>query len=155
MDYAFIADTTNTLQQSTPDAHGPSNDQNVIQNHVNERVIPIRILSNPHLSARGQMPSLMNEAHIIDTVNNNNSYNNKDVNINYNDNDKDGNLQRRSLLVTLEDGTTTQTLGSIRDFGPANICLDNSQNNNIVNASEIINTGSTNQNQEHSPLIHR
>ena len=152
MDYASITDTTNTLQQSTFDAHCPSNCQNVIQNQANERVIPIRILSNPHMSARSQMPSLMNEADIIDTVNNNN---NKDVNINCNDNDKDGNSQRRSLLVTLEDGTTTQTLGSVRDISPANVGLDNSQSNNIGLVSESINAGSANQNQEHSPLIHR
>ena len=155
MDYDSITDATNTTQQSTNDAHGPSTHQNVIQNHANERVIPIRILTNPHMSVSSQMPSSMNESDIIDTVNNNNTYNNKDVNIKYNDNDKDGNLQRRSLLVTLEDGTTTQTLGSVRDIGPANICLDNSQNNNIGSVREIVHTGSTNQNHEHSPLIHR
>ena len=151
MDHASIATpTTNKLQQSMSEPPAEDTFRNSEKNCRNERVIPIHILSNPHTNLTNS-PSLNQESRkstTTDKVHNNNEYNNKLNNIICSDNNNDENLQKRSLLVTLEDGTTTETLGSIRDIVADNNILKNLQNTGKENVNGVRSNNPKNQRQK-------
>lgn len=157
MDHVSIVHTTNKLEQSMSESHVQDNFQSPEQSCRIERVIPIQILSNPHTKIKNGHPSSSQDIrrNAADTANNNNTYEDKLNNISFDDNNEGENSNRRSLLVTLEDGTTTETLGTVRDIESEKNYFDNLQNNTIENVRNLNNEISTNQQQHFSPTIHR
>ena len=120
------------------------------------RIIPIDILSNPYTNnKRSSSNQVTGNNERLDITNNNNEYNTKLNNIVCSQNKDEGNSHRRSLLVTLEDGTTTETSGSIRDISSNRRILETQQNIGIEKVNGINGNQYINQQQQYSPLIHR
>ena len=123
MDHELLASPIpKKLQQSMTEPRIPDIPQNLTRNPSSERIIPISISPKPFI--RSPKPNSNHETKphttTTDTTNNNDYYKQVSDIISNNNNNNHENLQRRSLLVTLDDGSTTETLGSIKDIESEN-----------------------------------
>ena len=89
-------------------------------NPSSERIIPISLSPKPFTKHNPHNPNSQNKPESRLETTNNNDYYTKVSDIisnksNNNSNDDNESSHRRSLVVTLEDGSTTETLGSVRD----------------------------------------
>ena len=107
------------LQESMTEPSASSNPQT---NPSSERIIPISLSPKPFTKLHNPNSNPTQSAHEsrLETTNNNDYYKQvSDIisnNSNNNNNDNNESSHRRSLLVTLEDGSTTETQGSVRDI---------------------------------------
>ena len=107
--------TTNKLQPSMNEPNIPDDPPNT----NNERIIPINISPKPFAKFKSPMQCqhIRPEETTLEPSNNNDYYK-KVYDIIGNNNNSDGEdpQQRECLLATLDDGSTTETPGSIRDI---------------------------------------
>lgn len=109
------------IQKSMTEPRVPDNP------HINpssERIIPISISPKPFTKSQNPKSKQDSRSESKCDATNNNDYYRKVSDIicgtNNNNINSEENLQRRSLLVTLEDGSITETLGSVGDIGSDN-----------------------------------
>ena len=168
MDHESLASpATKKFQKSMTEPRIPDNPQ---INPSSERIIPISISPKPFTKSQNPKSNRNTKSgNTSDTTNNNDYYKTVSDIISGNNNNNSNsneNFQKRSLLVTLEDGSTTETLGSVRDIESDNhqpsprlkdkIEIEiniNSPNNN--NNNKIDNSQEETQRQEFSHLLHR
>ena len=167
MDHESLASQkTKKIQKSMTEPRIPDNPQ---MNPSSERIIPISISPKPFTKSQNPKSKQDNRSENKSDATNNNDYYRKVSDIisgtNNNNINSEENLQRRSLLVTLEDGSTTETLGSVGDIGSDNqkalknlqdkieieIDLNTSNNNN----NKFQNSQQETQQQEYSHTLHR
>lgn len=161
---SLASPTTKKLQKSMTEPRIPDNPQ---INPSSERIIPISFSPKPFTKSQNPKSNRNTKSGKTSDTTKNNDYYKKVSDIisgnNNNNIDSHENFQRRSLLVTLEDGSTTETLGSVGDIESdnlkrlqdkieieINIDSPNNNNNNKVNNSQ-----EETQRQEYSHLLHR
>ena len=125
MDQEFLASSEQkeNFQESMIEPRASINPQTNPSNPSSERIIPISLSPKPFTKHNPHNPNPNPQSapeNRLETTNNNDYYKKvSDIisNNSYNNNsDNNESSHRRSLLVTLEDGSTTETQGSIRDI---------------------------------------
>ena len=157
MDHEFSLEPPTTEKVHLESMTEPRRKRSIPNNPNNsssERIIPINISPKPFTKLKKSTLNQDNtQEKSIDARNNNDYYKQVSEIINNNNNENSDDLQRRSLLVTLEDGSTTETLGSIRD-----IELDQARRKSLENENvEELNTSNNNKSsqQQYSNFINR